>query len=496
MRWKMNRAAMKTVFVLVLVVLVAGCVTEREKPNEIPGHVTGPLPEKVEGTTMTCGEYCEEHVDMDCQGYWNISGIYPECTCNYVCSSAGANATEEGQGGTGHESKEVTLGPQTEWPTFHGDAARTGFSVSEAPAKSQIIWEWGGSGVSDTNWPVIENNTVFVAADRVVALELETGKELWSYVDESQGFYPRGIAVGNGNVFVTVNSEDALNDLPPGHIYALDRKTGKLIWKYRTEGGISHSLPLLAEGNIFVGDDSGTVYSITADGELSWKRQLDDAEVIHSSPAYYKGSVFVGTEGTGMSNAMPSRMYALDAKTGDEIWRFEIDYINGKLNLIHSTPAVSENVVYFGSENGYFYAVSSDEGKLIWKRLIASGSDRLVGVSAAAAIGYGKVFIGTYEGKFMAISQETGKVVWDYDFGKANADSSPLLADGKVYFGSGEGGDGYFYCFDADSGEVMWKVKLGGASPALASGVLVVPNMLENGSEHGSPAIVAFFDYR
>ena len=397
------------------------------------------------------------------------------------------------------KSKEL----QTDWPTFHGDNARTGFSNSKAPSKPNVLWEWtlddfmkiNYEGNFEGNWPIIDDNKVFIAPEDIFALDLKTGKKVWSYAEEGRSFFPRGLAAGSGKLFVSVNAGDNLRNLPPGFVYALDENTGKFLWKYQTQKGVSHSLPLFADNKVFVGDDSGTIYALNADnGNLVWKKYLE-AEVIHSSPAFDKGFIFVGTEGSQKSNAMPSHLYALDAETGKEFWRFKVDYIQGKLNLIHSTPAIADGVVYAGSENGYFYALNAQDGSLIWKNEFASGSDELIGVSAAAALGYGKVFIGTYEGKFFALDQKDGKVVWEYNFGKANADSSPVLADDKVYFGVGEGGNGYFYSFNAENGNVIWKEKLGGSSGALAQEILIVHNRLaEDNFKPSTPVIIAFSD--
>ena len=393
---------------------------------------------------------------------------------------------------------------QTNWPTFHGDNARTGFSTSKAPSKPNVLWKWtfedfmqiNYDGNFDGNWPIIDDDKVFIAPENIFALDLKTGQKVWSYAEEGRSFFPRGLVAGNGKLFISANAGDDLRNLPPGYVYALGENTGKFLWKYQTQKGISHSLPLFADNKIFVGDDSGNIYALGADnGNLIWKKYLEDAEVIHSSPAYSNGMIFVGTEGSQKSNAMPSHLYALDAETGKELWRFKVDYIPAKLNLIHSTPAVLEDVVYVGSENGYFYALSSKDGSLIWKEKIASGSGELIGVSSAAALGYGKVFIGTYEGKFFALNQKDGKVEWEYNFGKANADSSPILADNKVYFGVGEGGDGFFYSFNAENGNVIWKEKLGGSSGALANGILIVHNkMAEDNFKPNTPVIIAFSD--
>ena len=390
---------------------------------------------------------------------------------------------------------------QTNWPAFHGDNARTGFSASKAPSKPNILWKLTLEDFMkydieslDANWPIIYNKKIFLAISKIFAFDLKTGKELWSF-SEGVNFYSRGIAAGNGKVFATVNNDDNLDAISAGFIYALDEDTGKFLWKYQTEKGISHSLPLFADDKVFVGDDSGHIYAIDAsNGNLIWKKRLD-AEVIHSSPAFDNGIIFVGTEGSARSNALPSYLYALKASDGSELWKFKVDYIPGKLNLIHSTPAVFESIVYVGSENGYFYAISADKGELLWKKVIASGSGELIGTSSAADLGYGKIFTGTYEGKFLALKQKDGEIAWEYNFGKANADSSPVLADNKVYFGVGEGGNGYFYSFNADNGDVIWKEKLGGSSGALAEGILIVQNKLADEEfKPETPVIIAFYE--
>ena len=393
---------------------------------------------------------------------------------------------------------------QTNWPTFHGDNARTGFSSSKSPSKPNVLWKWtlndfmqiNYEGNFEGNWPIIDDGKVFIAPEDIFALDLKTGKKVWSYAEKGRGFFPRGLAAGNGKIFISVNAGDNLRNLPPGYVYALDESTGNFLWKYQTQRGVSHSLPLFANNKVFVGDDSGNIYALNADnGNLIWKKYLENAEVIHSSPAYSNGVIFVGTEGSQRSNVMPSHLYALDAETGKELWRFKVDYIQGKLNLIHATPAILDGIVYVGVENGYFYALNAKDGSLIWKNKIASGAEELIGVSAAAALGYGKVFTGTYEGKFLALDQKDGKIVWEYNFGKANADSSPILADNKVYFGVGEGGDEYFYSFNAENGNVIWKEKLGGSSGALANGILIVPNrLIEDNFKPSTPVIIAFSD--
>ena len=250
--------------------------------------------------------------------------------------------------------EEIIEEPETSWPTFHGNSARTGFSESKAPSKPNVLWRWAlddfmkinYGGNFEGNWPIIDDGRVFIAPEGIFALDLNTGKKVWSYAEKGRSFFPRGLAAGNSKIFISVNAGDNLRNLPPGYVYALDENTGKFLWKYQTQKGISHSLPLFADNKVFVGDDSGNIYALNADnGNLIWKKYLEYAEVVHSSPAFDNGVIFVGTEGSQRSNAMPSHLYALGAETGKELWRFKVGYIEGKLNLIHSTPAIDRKSV-------------------------------------------------------------------------------------------------------------------------------------------------------
>jgi len=393
---------------------------------------------------------------------------------------------------------------ESQWPTFHGDSARTGFSASTSPSKSKILWELTvkdlkqlGIESGNTNWPIIDDDKVFFAASEVCALDLKTGKVLWHFVDETTEFYPNGLTAGDNKIFATVNDNSLMADMTTGFIYALYENTGEFLWRYQTEKEITHSLPLWVEGKVFVGDDSGHLYAIDGKtGSLVWKKYLDEAEVIHSSPAFYEGMIFVGTEGEGglgrESITNYSYMYALDANDGEIIWRFQVDFVFGKLNLIHATPAISDGVVYFGSENGYFYALSSEDGQLIWKQKIALGEGILIGTSSAAGLGYEKVFVATWEGKFLALDQKDGSILWSYDSAGQDTDCSPVVADEKVYVGFRSDDDGYFYCFDESNGNVIWKEKLGDPSAALASGILIIPVRFGSNIQDQDSVILAF----
>ncbi|HKS04086.1 MAG TPA: PQQ-binding-like beta-propeller repeat protein [Chthoniobacterales bacterium] len=154
-----------------------------------------------------------------------------------------------------------------------------------------------------------------------------------------------------------------------------------------------------------------------------------------------------------------------------------------------SSPVFKDKVVYFGGDDGNVYAVDAETGHQIWKR--ATGGP----APCTPAIADGSVYIGSYDGKFYALNAQTGAVKWKFATGgerrfearglhgmqpknQTIADpfdtflSSPVVANGTVYFGSG---DGNVYALDSATGDLRWKFKTGDvvhASPALADGVV------------------------
>src|SRR5499427_4972125 len=154
-----------------------------------------------------------------------------------------------------------------------------------------------------------------------------------------------------------------------------------------------------------------------------------------------------------------------------------------------SSPVFRDNVIYFGGDDGNVYAVDAATGHQVWKRATNGPAP------ATPAIADGTVYIGSYDGKFYAFNAQTGAMKWKFATdgerrfeakglhgmqpkNQTIADpfdiflSSPVVANGTVYFGSG---DGNLYALDSATGDLRWKFKTGDvvhSSPALADGVL------------------------
>ncbi len=122
-----------------------------------------------------------------------------------------------------------------------------------------------------------------------------------------------------------------------------------------------------------------------------------------------------------MASSRTDSVTAYDASTGQENWTYRT---GGPVRL---APAVWNDSVCFGSDDGYLYCVELDTGKLRWKHRAVPSDRRLLG-----------------NGRLIS--------VWPIRGG-------PVVADGRVYFAAGVWPfEGVFvYAIDVDSGEVAWR---------------------------------------
>jgi outer membrane protein assembly factor BamB len=203
------------------------------------------------------------------------------------------------------------------------------------------------------------------------------------------------------------------------------------------------------------------------------------------------GAVFLAATSFGQSmfRGDPTHSGTSAAPAPRQFHRVKWKFPTG--DRIISSPVGLDKVLYFGGDDGNIYAVDSETGRQIWKRSTAGPAP------CTPAVANGTVYAGSYDGKFYALNAQTGAIKWKFSTegerrfeakgihgllpkNQTIADqfdvflSSPVVAQGAVYFGSG---DGNLYALDSTTGELKWKFKTGDvvdASPAYADGILYV----------------------
>jgi len=225
----------------------------------------------------------------------------------------------------------VPAKPPIDWPYYGADQAGTKYSTASDVNRSNVerlaaAWSWkpnekplaefGTAPGSFENTPLMIDNVLYLSTpyNRVVALDAETGKEIWSYDPRAYadgqppngtGFVHRGVAAwrDRGKLRIFLNSRSRL--------FCIDAATGTLVTSFGTNGSIS-----LIDG-------------------LRWK--VDPKQYTNTSPpVVYKDLVIVGN-GVGdrlaYSQDPPGDVQAFDASTGKRVWVFHTVPVAGEFGV-------------------------------------------------------------------------------------------------------------------------------------------------------------------
>lgn len=136
---------------------------------------------------------------------------------------------------------------------------------------------------------------------------------------------------------------------------------------------------------------------------------------------------------------------------------------------LQGTPLAIDGIVYYTASYNRIYAVDGRTGVELWRYIpkILDGVDRLpVGpYSRGVTVANGKLFLGTIDGRAIALDIKTGKPVWEaqlLDTLKCGCmfTSPPLAVKDKLIFGSTGGGiptrGGGIFGLSQTSGEKLW----------------------------------------
>src|SRR5690349_783536 len=146
----------------------------------------------------------------------------------------------------------------------------------------------------------------------------------------------------------------------------------------------------------------------------AWLFQTEVKETMETSPIVVNGIMYVTTAF--------DHVYALDARTGEELWHFK--HKMGPITVFCCGPnnrgvAVYGDMVYMATLDAKLLALDAKTGKLIWETEIA---DPEMGYSETMAptVVNGKVLIGTNGGEYgirgflKAYDAKTGKEIWTF----------------------------------------------------------------------------------
>lgn len=296
-------------------------------------------------------------------------------------------------------------------------------------------------------------------------------------------------------------------------IYRLDGKTGRMKWHIATENSVKNRL-VYGDKQIFAQDCSGNVYCICAeDGSLVWKKRilLQYARHTENGILLSDGVLYAGSG---------KQVFALDAKTGSEIWRSEkcggdegparyvlqgdillvsaqwhgiyaLDRKNGSLLWKNygpwyrtSTPVIDGNTVILGSDQT-LYRLDLSSGETILK---TTPEPALNFNTASAPVLHGEnIYLSTAANGVVRFQAETFEKTWEYPCGGSILPASPYVGRSAhevegtpVIFGDTlifSAADGYLYFYNTKTGEESCRIEIGApsyVSPVILDDTVVV----------------------
>jgi len=292
-----------------------------------------------------------------------------------------------------------------QWPVYGADPSRdqTHSAIKVRPP-FRVVWSRGLGGLIE--FPaVVADGVAYIgnAQGTIRALSMSDGSVAWRH-DTPNGKMASSPAIVGDQLIV--HGMD-------GHVWALDRSAGHLLWHYDV-GSPVESSPVVVDGLDLFGDWSGTITALdVATHRVRWRRY--DGCKITSSAAVVAGVMYIGD--------YCGRVLALRVQTGALLWS---QAVGGR---VYGTPAVAAGRVFVPSSTAGTLTAFTTGGRYLWTR--ATGA---YVYSSPAAAG-GRVFFGSYNGLLYALSASTGGTLWTRSTG-GPISGAVVVVDGVVYAGS------------------------------------------------------------
>jgi quinohemoprotein ethanol dehydrogenase len=140
---------------------------------------------------------------------------------------------------------------------------------------------------------------------------------------------------------------------------------------------------------------------------------------------------------------------------------------NASCGSLEANAVVYEGTYYFTTPKGETFALDATTGQQLWKYTPTFEAGFNVGTGGrqpGVAIGDGRVYNGTRDGYIVALDQQTGQQLWKTEVGPwrkgSKVSSAPIYANGIVLSGDSTGDNGgisaSMHAYDAVNGRELW----------------------------------------
>ena len=281
-----------------------------------------------------------------------------------------------------------------------------------------VILSGCAGGLTASSWPAMTTdvkNAYLAGGPYVYAVNLQTGAQAWRFpasASAANPFYATPVLTSDGQLIVGGFDKK---------LYSLNPQTGLSNWQFTDAHDRYFGGALVANNMIYVPNADYNLYALDLKGQLQWTFPADQS--IWGAPVSDGTNVYFGTLGR--------KMYAVNAKTGKQVWMQSLD------GAVLGSPVLgSGNALFVGTYGGTLYALNNADGKTLWSKPASSW------IWSGPVSDGTNLYVGDANGKLIAYPASGGNKLWEQDLNGAIV-GSPCLCGGKIVVGT-EAGTVYF----------------------------------------------------
>jgi len=319
---------------------------------------------------------------------------------------------------------------------------RPDFSVNDRQSKVKVRWKFQDDNDLGAGMAIFKNSMITAnTKGEVYALNLKDGTRKWTFLTQGKVYSTPAVF----EKYVVVGSAD-------GYIYCLDAENGKERWKFQTDKAVLGS-PIIKSGVAYIGGSDGHFRAVDLKtGKLKW--DFDKVNnFISSTPLFFNETLYFGSWGNGF--------YAVDSKTGALKWNWDNGHTNRMFSAAAVVPVEANGRVFIVAPDRAMTALDAQTGEVIWR-------DKIDSIRVRESIGLSgdkkKVYVKTMDGEVLGISTSGNKmdVIWRSELQLPyELTPSAIIERNKVVFVPNH--NGLISALDAESGKVNWQYKISNA---------------------------------
>jgi len=360
--------------------------------------------------------------------------------------------------------------------------------------------------VGSTTWPGLSavNEVAYLANTSAVhAIDVTSGKELWSFAGEKSGglaifggspklFVTTPVVTADGLVIIVSSGNDhAMFAVDPNDIADPQKPTPGIAWKFTDAKGHWIAAPLVVGDRLFAPNSDGKIYVLDLQDGKSvkqavkviepfseskeqagrlWAQPVTDGKYIfvtsldHSVFAIdlqtYKivwhedlggavpGSMILGSDGMLYVGSLAKQLEKFDPATGKH------EPVLDTKGWIWGTPIADGDNIYFSDVDGYFYSYNTKTGSLNWEPVQPDSA-----ITASPLVYNDGVLLVTESGNVYFVDGAGDVKLWHGAPDKGKAYTTPVSAGGYVLVSYIES-DYYLIALD-DEGDQKWTFPAG-----------------------------------